>query len=406
MGNCVGNYSSLCNRSKTNMLKERTQYKPQKQIKYKLLILGAGQSGKSTLLKQLRFLHGRRYDISELLSARYHIHENVIQAMRTLAIYSDIFNFWTTDDLTYTKLKNDFGGLELVSAYLRIECCTNYYFDSVPHCIEQLCSLFLGRIKDIRDRVARMSLKQKFTKQHYHDFKILWKDHRIKKTFENRHKFQLIDTAEYLFDNMHKYCRDDYIPTVKDFIHSYQRTTGVNKIKFAMKKYKSEYQEVYEIFDVGGQKNERRKWMHFFDNTAAIIFVAALSGYNQLLWEDNRNNRMREAIGLFRGIVNLDVFKESHIILFLNKIDLFEKKVGICPIKEYFTDFQDEETYEDVINFFKQKFRDQRRDKRDGQKTEIHFHVTCATDTSCVKKMFESCRTIIIKKELQIQGFL
>ena len=205
---------------------------------------------------------------------------------------------------------------------------------------------------------------------------------------------------------MHAYYKDEYIPTFTDLIHSRQRTTGVNKIKFVLADKQGAYEEIYEIFDVGGQKNERRKWMHFFDNTAAIIFVAALSGYNQLLWEDNRNNRMREAIGLFRGIVNLDVFKDSHVILFLNKSDLFEKKVGKYPVKEHFKDFDGQETKDEIINFFKQKFKDQRRDKRDGQKPEIHFHVTCATDTTCVKKMFESCRTIIIKKELQIQGFL
>lgn len=260
--------------------------------------------------------------------------------------------------------------------------------------------------QEIRDRVAQMSDKQKFTEEHYRDFITLWHDEGIRKTLKYKHLFQLIDTAEYLFENMEKYYNDEYIPTFMDLVHSRQRTTGVNKIKFMLNDKSGYVEEIYEIFDVGGQKNERRKWMHFFDNTAAIIFVAALSGYNQLLWEDNRNNRMREAIGLFRGIVNLDVFKQSHVIMFLNKVDLFERKVGVYPVKEHFKDFSGNETKEEVIAYFKQKFLDQRRDKRDGHKTEIHFHVTCATDTSCVKKMFSACRTIIIKKELQIQGFL
>merc|ERR1711971_143360 len=99
---------------------------------------------------------------------------------------------------------------------------------------------------------------------------------------------------------------------------------------------------------------------HFFDNTAAIIFVAALSGYNQLLWEDNRNNRMREAIGLFRGIVNLDVFKGSHVILFLNKCDLFEKKVGKYLVAEHFKDYDGKETKDEIIEFFKEKLKDER----------------------------------------------
>jgi len=109
-----------------------------------------------------------------------------------------------------------------------------------------------------------MSDKQRFTEQNYLEFKQLWDDSGIKKTLEYRHQFQLIDTAEYLFDHMHLYWHDDYIPTFEDLIHSRQRTTGINKIHFAIKDDKGHLQEIYEIFDVGGQKNERRKWVHFF----------------------------------------------------------------------------------------------------------------------------------------------
>jgi GTPase SAR1 family protein len=163
-------------------------------------------------------------------------------------------------------------------------------------------------------------------------------------------------------------------------------------------------QEIYEIFDVGGQKTERRKWVHFFDNTAAIIFVAALSEYNQLLWEDNRNNRMEEAIGLFRGIVNLPAFKDSHIILFLNKSDLFKQKVGKYKIKDYFKDYEGNETESEAIEFFKKKFCEQRRGE--ALNKMVYAHITCATDGDCVKKMFASVRDIVISKELHEGGFL
>jgi len=357
---------SATQKANAQIEKDTDKYKRVETIKYKLLLLGAGESGKSTLLKQMRMLHGRQFDQSELMAAKPHLTQNVIEAMRTLAIYSDIL----ADQGKDTKVN---------------ECN-----------------------REIRDRVARMSDKQKFSKEHCKDFKTLWADPHIKKTLEFKNQYQLIDTCDYLFEAMDAYWREDYVPTFKDLIHSRQRTTGVNKIKFVLPDKKGAYEEIYEIFDVGGQKNERRKWMHFFDNTAAIIFVAALSGYNQLLWEDNRNNRMREAIGLFRGIVNLDVFKGSHVILFLNKCDLFEKKVGKYLVAEHFKDYDGKETKDEIIEFFKEKFKEQKRGKRSSKtrETEIHFHVTCATDTRCVRKMFESCRTIIIKKELEIQGFL
>ena len=37
--------------------------------------------------------------------------------------------------------------------------------------------------------------------------------------------------------------------------------------------------EVYRLFDVGGQRNERRKWIHLFEGVSAVIFCAAISEY-------------------------------------------------------------------------------------------------------------------------------
>ena len=81
------------------------------------------------------------------------------------------------------------------------------------------------------------------------------------------------------------------------------------------------------IIDVGGQTSERRKWVHHFDACQAILFVAALSEYDQYLFEDNTKNRMVDALELFEKICNEKLFKETHMILFLNKRDLFEQKI-------------------------------------------------------------------------------
>lgn len=37
----------------------------------------------------------------------------------------------------------------------------------------------------------------------------------------------------------------------------------------------------YSLVDVGGQRSERRKWMHCFDDVKAVIFLVGLSGYHQ-----------------------------------------------------------------------------------------------------------------------------
>lgn len=50
------------------------------------------------------------------------------------------------------------------------------------------------------------------------------------------------------------------------------------------------------MFDVGGQRSERKKWIHCFEGVTAIIFCVALSGYDLVLAEDEEMNRMIESM--------------------------------------------------------------------------------------------------------------
>jgi hypothetical protein len=42
----------------------------------------------------------------------------------------------------------------------------------------------------------------------------------------------------------------------------------------------------FKLFDVGGQRSERKKWIHCFEDVTAIIFCVAMSEYDQVLHED------------------------------------------------------------------------------------------------------------------------
>ena len=92
------------------------------------------------------------------------------------------------------------------------------------------------------------------------------------------------------------------------------------------------------MVDVGGQRNERKKWIHCFEGVTAVIFVAAISEYDQVLYEDGQTNRMVEALKLFEETCGLKWFVDTSFILFLNKRDLFDEKikrvrhsfVGLC----------------------------------------------------------------------------
>lgn len=48
------------------------------------------------------------------------------------------------------------------------------------------------------------------------------------------------------------------------------------------------------MVDVGGQRSERRKWIHCFENVTSIIFLVALSEYDQILFESDNEVSYKE----------------------------------------------------------------------------------------------------------------
>lgn len=94
------------------------------------------------------------------------------------------------------------------------------------------------------------------------------------------------------------------------------------------------------MFDVGGQRSERKKWIHCFEGVTAIIFCVAMSGYDLVLAEDEEMNRMMESMKLFDSICNNKWFVETSIILFLNKKDLFEDKIRHSPLTICFPEYK------------------------------------------------------------------
>ena len=110
--------------------------------------------------------------------------------------------------------------------------------------------------------------------------------------------------------------------------------------------------QLCSMFDVGGQRDERRKWIQCFNDVTAIIFIAAASSYNMTLREDPSQNRLRESLDLFGSIWNNRWLRTISVILFLNKMDQLEEKIkaGRSKIEEYFPDYATYQTPPDGIH--------------------------------------------------------
>jgi guanine nucleotide-binding protein subunit alpha, other len=191
------------------------------------------------------------------------------------------------------------------------------------------------------------------------------------------------------------------------------RTTGITETVFDLGNL------TYRMFDVGGQRSERKKWIHVFDNVQVVLFLVAISGYDQALVEDRTGvsvsssdlldpltscqNQMHEALMLFDSIADSRYFQKSALILFLNKIDLFREKLssGMSPISKYFPDYHGGST--DVLaaqEFFAEKFRRCVRTRQPNK--EVYVHYTNATDTDLLKKTMDSVQDMIVQRNLNM----
>ncbi|KAK6011859.1 g-protein alpha subunit, partial [Ostertagia ostertagi] len=130
-----------------------------------------------------------------------------------------------------------------------------------------------------------------------------------------------------------------------DVLRTRVKTTGIVETHFT---YKDLH---FKMFDVGGQRSERKKWIHCFEGVTAIIFCVAMSEYDMVLAEDDEMNRMIESMKLFDSICNNKWFTETSIILFLNKKDLFEEKIKRSPLTRCFPEYTGSNSYEEAAAY-------------------------------------------------------
>jgi guanine nucleotide-binding protein G(o) subunit alpha len=179
--------------------------------------------------------------------------------------------------------------------------------------------------------------------------KKLWNDHGVQQCFNRSNEYQLNDSAKYFLDKLDEIGSPSYLPSTQDILRTRVKTTGIVEINFTFKDLN------FRVFDVGGQRSERKKWIHCFEDVTAIIFIVALSEYDQVniiliffliifllifekvLVEDETTNRMHESLRLFDSICNNKWFVNTSIILFLNKKDLFAEKITRSSLRFAFS---------------------------------------------------------------------
>ncbi|XP_031834163.1 G protein alpha q subunit isoform X7 [Nomia melanderi] len=357
----------------------------------KLLLLGTGESGKSTFIKQMRIIHGAGYSDDDKRGFIKLVYQNIFMAMQSMIRAMDLLKLEYADSSNIEKA-------ELVRV-VDFETVTTFE------------SPYVEAIKD------------------------LWADAGIQVCYDRRREYQLTDSAKYYLMQIDRVAAPNYLPTEQDILRVRVPTTGIIEYPFDLAEIRFSYLSdleriekpdflpteqdilrarapttgiieypfdldsiIFRMVDVGGQRSERRKWIHCFENVTSIIFLVALSEYDQILFESENENRMEESKALFKTIITYPWFQHSSVILFLNKKDLLEEKIMHSHLVDYFPQYTGEKY--DALGareFILRMFVDL---NPDSEKI-IYSHFTCATDTENIKLVFCAVKDTIMQTALK-----
>jgi len=359
MGSCS---SAPKNETDVQLDRDLKKSKHQEDAIHKLLLLGAGESGKSTFFKQMQLIYGKGYSQFDKKAFVSVIHRNVTSSMEELCKQS----------VQLSKLESQ------NNENFQLCAITN------PTSIKSQLFFTEGKLQDII-----------LTKEIANHVKQLWSDPGIQQTYKHRSRFQLNDNLAYFFDKVDQLAANDYLPNEEDILRVRVRTTGITEFEFIIDSNR------FRMIDVGGQRNERKKWIHCFDNVTCVLFVADMSAYDQVLFEDDKVGRLEEALNLFENICNSRWFRQTSIILFLNKHDIFQEKIKMTPLSRVFKDYKGGHDANLGREYIEQEFL-----ARNHYKKQIFCHATCATDTSNIRVVFNGVKEIVLRKALDCAGLL
>lgn len=130
-----------------------------------------------------------------------------------------------------------------------------------------------------------------------------------------------------------------------------------------------------------------------------LIFLTAVSEYDQVLEEDETTNRVRESLRLFETILTYHWFSTTNVILFLNKKDVLEEKILKSPLRDYFPEYEgSENSFQEILKFFGDSFMALNPNSDDRS---VYVHATCATDTENIKVVDVVVQDVIMKNILE-----
>jgi len=322
---------------------------------FKFLLLGSGESGKSTFHKQAKILFENADFKDELSQFTNVVYANLVVTVQALCT-------------SLEKRQANFEDPENEKIHKALSALNN---DPTNFLIKA---------------------KEKYSQEVHSSVKKIWADKSIQKAFqESRYEYHVFDGALHFFKDLDRLSPPKYEPSIDDILMCRRKTTGLVSCEFV---HKINGQDTkLTIVDVGGQRNERKKWQNQYEGVNAVMFVSSLSEYDQKCYEDDVTNRMVESIDLFDETINGPSLKDLPILLFFNKNDLFKQKLQTSDLSKTFADYKDGSDPDKAFDYIKQRYLKTNR----YDPNRIHCFQTTATDRQAVRDTFESLFKLLEK---------
>ncbi|KFR07947.1 Guanine nucleotide-binding protein G(q) subunit alpha, partial [Nipponia nippon] len=315
---------------------------------------GTGESGKSTFIKQMRIIHGSGYSDEDKRGFTKLVYQNIFTAMQAMIRAMD------TLKIPY-KYEHNKAHAQLVREVdvEKVSTFENPYVDAI---------------------------------------RSLWNDPGIQECYDRRREYQLSDSTKYYLNDLDRIADSTYLPTQQDVLRVRVPTTGIIEYPFDLQSV------IFRMVDVGGQRSERRKWIHCFENVTSIMFLVALSEYDQVLVEsDNEVRKHQQKAPVSKekitSLVRSQVTVSNSTILscqnFLIQVikNIMAVMLHIYLIKENGPQRDAQAAREFILKMFV--------DLNPDSDKIIYSHFTCATDTENIRFVFAAVKDTILQLNLK-----
>lgn len=157
----------------------------------KLLLLGAGESGKSTIVKQMKIIHKNGYSEQECMEFKAVIYSNTLQSILAIVKAMD------TLGIDYVNPRSSEDQQQL---------------SAMANALED------GMTPELAEVIKR-----------------LWSDPGTQACFERASEYHLSDSAAYYLNDVDRITAPGYVPNEQDVLHSRVKTTGIIETQFSFK---------------------------------------------------------------------------------------------------------------------------------------------------------------------------